>query len=317
MDGSIKATFSGGTGTLMVSIDGGAFTAQASPYTFTNLSAGLHTIAVKDANSCEISKEITVELIPCVLECNTAFGYNPAGNSICFIGDGFSRWGWTNKISPETSTTLNLYAGAAQCLVSAEKLAGTVKVNYFAGTVTVTYTINAGYFVSEAHIYVGKTKYPMVKQGKQTVATVAPGQYSHVNASLGNASTYSYSFSGKSGDLYVIAHAVVCHYVQAVVQPELKVARITSELDATPLKVYPNPFSDRAIFEFVSAKDGHAVLEITNIVGQKIATLLDAQVKVGVMNRIEFQPRNITSGILIYRLLLDGNVQTGRILYKD
>ena len=318
MDGSIEATFSGGTGTLMVSIDGADFMEQASPYTFPNLSAGLHTIVVKDAN-CELSKEITVELVPCVLECNTAFGYNPAGNSntTCFLSDGFDRWGWTNKISPETSTTLDLYAGAAKCSISAEKLAGNVKVDYFAGTVTVTYTINAGYFMSEAHIYVGSTKYPMVKQGKQTIASVAPGQYSHVNATLTNATTYSYSFSGKSGDLYVIAHAVVCNYVQVVVEPELKKARITSELDAAPLKIYPNPFSDRAIFEFASAKDGRAVLEITNIVGQKIATLLDAQVKTGVMNRIEFQPRNITAGILIYRLILDGNVQTGRIIYKN
>ena len=317
MDGSIEATFSGGTGTLMVSIDGADFMEQASPYTFPNLSAGLHTIVVKDAN-CELSKEITVELVPCVLECNTAFGYNPAGNSntTCFLSDGFDRWGWTNKISPETSTTLDLYAGAAKCSISAEKLAGNVKVDYFAGTVTVTYTINAGYFMSEAHIYVGSTKYPMVKQGKQTIASVAPGQYSHVNATLTNATTYSYSFSGKSGDLYVIAHAVVCQYVSAPV--ELKIARIaTSEMEDSPLKAYPNPFSDRAIFEFASGKDGRAVLEITNMIGQKIATLLDAQVKTGVMNRIEFQPRNITAGILIYRLILDGKVQTGKIMYKN
>ena len=68
--------------------------------------------------------------------------------------------------------------------------------------------------------------------------------------------------------------------------------------------------------EFVSDKDAHAVLEITNMLGQKIATLLDGSVKEGVMNRVEFTPRNVAPGILIYRLIMDGNVQNGRIIYK-
>jgi hypothetical protein len=316
MDGSIEATFSGGTGVLMVSIDGGGFAEQISPYTFANLSAGIHTITVTDATNCTISKEITVDLIPCVIECNTAFGYNPAGNTTCFLSDGFDRWGWTNKISPETSNTFDLYAGAAGCVISAEKLVGKVQVDYYGGTVTLTYTINSGYTMSEVHVYVGKDKYPSVKQGKKTVSTVAPGQYPYNAGGLNNVTTYTVGFSGKSGDLYVIAHAVTCQRIVAPVVVEQKAAQITTNLEARALKAYPNPFSDRVVFEFVSNNDSHAVLDISNIIGQKITTLLDGQVKSGVMNRIEFQPNNITTGILIYRLILDGNVQTGRIVYK-
>ena len=73
--GSIEATFSGGTGVYRVSIDGGTLTEQTSPYTFTNLSSGLHTILVKDFNDCELSKEINVGLILCDLNCTYTQGY--------------------------------------------------------------------------------------------------------------------------------------------------------------------------------------------------------------------------------------------------
>jgi hypothetical protein len=63
--GSIEAVFSGGTSPYLVSIDDGAASEQSSPYTFAGLSAGNHTIKIVDANGCEISDEIYVDLIPC------------------------------------------------------------------------------------------------------------------------------------------------------------------------------------------------------------------------------------------------------------
>src|SRR5204863_85912 len=59
-NGSLTATFSGGTGPYQVALDGGAFVAMASPHTFNGLAAGSHTVAVKDANNCPASKSITV-----------------------------------------------------------------------------------------------------------------------------------------------------------------------------------------------------------------------------------------------------------------
>jgi SprB-like repeat protein len=59
-NGMVTATFSGGTGTLQVKIDGGSYSAQTSPYTFTGLSAGSHMVTVQDANGCTTSQSITV-----------------------------------------------------------------------------------------------------------------------------------------------------------------------------------------------------------------------------------------------------------------
>jgi hypothetical protein len=63
--GSINATFSGGVSPYMVSIDNGTSSEQLSPFSFTGLNAGNHTIKIVDANGCEISEDIEVELIPC------------------------------------------------------------------------------------------------------------------------------------------------------------------------------------------------------------------------------------------------------------
>jgi hypothetical protein len=62
-NGSIMATFGGGTAPYQVKIDAGAYIAATSPYTFTGLAAGSHTITVRDANGCTMSNSITVD--PC------------------------------------------------------------------------------------------------------------------------------------------------------------------------------------------------------------------------------------------------------------
>ena len=66
-NGSIRATFGGGTAPYQVKIDAGAYFTATSPYTFTGLAAGSHTITVKDANGCTRSDSISVSLMSGVL----------------------------------------------------------------------------------------------------------------------------------------------------------------------------------------------------------------------------------------------------------
>ncbi len=82
------------------------------------------------------------------------------------------------------------------------------------------------------------------------------------------------------------------------------------------LKVYPNPFSQKLNFEFVSARNANAILEIYNLNGQLIAKLLDQPVQGGVLNRIEYTPNEIISGMYIYKLNLDGNISVGKVIYR-
>jgi hypothetical protein len=75
---SITATFGGGTGTYQCKLDNGSFGACTSPATFTNLSAGQHSVTVRDANQCSNTQQITTD--PCVGFCSLTMGaYGNAG----------------------------------------------------------------------------------------------------------------------------------------------------------------------------------------------------------------------------------------------
>lgn len=132
--------------------------------------------------------------LDCKDSCETAFARGENG-STCF-GDteyDFSRWGWT--IGPLTvgDYSYDIYAGAGQCDISKGVLVGTVDVSYKDnGDLSVTYNINDEYSTVETHTYAGNAMFPM-KNGQPTVA---PGQY-EISENL-------------EGEIYVIAHAVVC-----------------------------------------------------------------------------------------------------------
>jgi len=120
--------------------------------------------------------------------------YAKGDNAICFIPT-FSNWGWTNPIKPG-EYTWDLWAGAAQCDTSKGMLVGSVDVDYDDdGTLTVEFEVDDDYILIETHVYAGEDKFPQQQRGRRTVDTVAPGQY--------------YIEDDLSGEIYVIAHAVV------------------------------------------------------------------------------------------------------------
>ncbi|RKD90661.1 T9SS type A sorting domain-containing protein [Mangrovibacterium diazotrophicum] len=80
------------------------------------------------------------------------------------------------------------------------------------------------------------------------------------------------------------------------------------------LNVYPNPFNEKVKFDFTLEKDANVVLEIYNMVGQKIATLVNDRVEAGVRNTIEYLPETDISGIYVYKLDIDGKIQTGKLV---
>ena len=65
-NGSATVTTSSGTSPFNWSIDGGAPVAGPSPYTFTNLSSGPHTVNITDANGCVFSIPIDITAGPTV-----------------------------------------------------------------------------------------------------------------------------------------------------------------------------------------------------------------------------------------------------------
>ncbi len=64
---------------------------------------------------------------------------------------------------------------------------------------------------------------------------------------------------------------------------------------------YPNPFNPVTTIQFSLEKAGKAKLEIYNVLGQKVATLVDGELNAGA-HRLQWNATNLASGIYFYRL---------------
>jgi hypothetical protein len=142
-----------------------------------------------------------------IVTLETAFGF---GGTVatCFIAEPLSlqpnRWGWTNgPLQPNTTLTLQLFAAAGQCNLAKGTHVGNVTVEYGSQSVTVTYTMFAGYTLEETHLYIGNVPIPLNRDR----TTVAPGKYPYKH-DLTGATSDSYTVE-ITGPIYVIAHAEV------------------------------------------------------------------------------------------------------------
>lgn len=130
--------------------------------------------------------------------------------SMCFIDDGFNRWGWSNGPYKDRFG-FALYAAAGQCDIEKGERVGQVSFRYdhVAKTGTVRYVTYAPYVMQETHLYVGAEKYPLTKKGEETVA---PGQYPFKHTGLNGTNVdvhYLENIPDPGTGFYIIAHAVV------------------------------------------------------------------------------------------------------------
>ena len=64
---------------------------------------------------------------------------------------------------------------------------------------------------------------------------------------------------------------------------------------------YPNPFNPVTHIQYGLPKTGDVKIEIYNILGQKIKTLLNKQMPAG-YHEVEFNAQNLSSGVYLYRI---------------
>lgn len=136
----------------------------------------------------EDSAEVTVN---CQIGYDYETAYAMGDPAQCFIPT-IANWGWTNPISDPFVGTWDLWAGAAQCDTTKGMLVGSVSISYAGGELGVVYNVVFPYTLDETHVYAGSDPFPVNKKGR---IIVAPGQY--------------YIEDPLSGEIYVIAHAVV------------------------------------------------------------------------------------------------------------
>lgn len=151
--------------------------------------------------------KVSITLESKCMVCGTAYAYGGKEYAHCFLCYGFSNWGWTNGPLGPGYYEFELWAGAAGCDTSKGTLVGWVSVDYNGSRAIVTYHMYNGNYMTATHLYVGKCRLPKDGRGRETVS---PGQYPYKHDPLNNVTTDSYTVTGLSGNIYVVAHADVC-----------------------------------------------------------------------------------------------------------
>ncbi|MCB0726340.1 MAG: T9SS type A sorting domain-containing protein [Ignavibacteriae bacterium] len=76
---------------------------------------------------------------------------------------------------------------------------------------------------------------------------------------------------------------------------------------------YPNPFNPSTIIRFSLPKSQNITLEVFDISGRNVATLISGRVESG-NNSIQFSPYNLSSGIYFYKLTADNFTETRKMV---
>ena len=76
---------------------------------------------------------------------------------------------------------------------------------------------------------------------------------------------------------------------------------------------YPNPFNPVTVISWQLAVGSHVDLSIYNVLGQKVATLVNKRQPAG-SYKLEWDASNVTSGVYIYRLQAGSRVETRRMI---
>lgn len=75
---------------------------------------------------------------------------------------------------------------------------------------------------------------------------------------------------------------------------------------------YPNPFNPTTNIEFALPESSHATLEVFDMLGQRVATLVDQTMSAG-QHSVNFDASNLSSGIYIYRIQAGNSIQTRKL----
>ena len=81
----------------------------------------------------------------------------------------------------------------------------------------------------------------------------------------------------------------------------------------TLLQNYPNPFNPSTRIKFSVPRDCHVTVTIYNVLGKKVATLVDDNKKSGVY-QVEFNGSDYTSGVYLYKIKAGDFVKTKKML---
>ncbi len=76
---------------------------------------------------------------------------------------------------------------------------------------------------------------------------------------------------------------------------------------------FPNPFNPSTVIRYGLPQQSHVALDVYNVIGQKIATLVDDNQAAG-YHEVHFSGSGLPSGVYFYRLTAGGFVRTLKMI---
>jgi hypothetical protein len=109
--------------------------------------------------------------------------------------------------------------------------------------------------------------------------------------------------------------SVYCTYI-ANTKSAVIAGEIEPVFEKADLKVYPNPFSEKLRFEFISPESVNARIDLYDMTGRLVKTIFEQPIEGGINYEAEFKPETIISGMYIYRMTMGENVYNGKVVFK-
>jgi len=96
-----------------------------------------------------------------------------------------------------------------------------------------------------------------------------------------------------------------------VEEGEMNVLNTDNEMNIT---CYPNPFTQSTLIDFNLAQSQKVKLDVYNISGKKINTLINQQLETG-NHQIKFENNKLQEGVYFIKLVTNNNVLTQKIIF--
>ena len=108
---------------------------------------------------------------------------------------------------------------------------------------------------------------------------------------------------------------------QITFSPDVSIDEVVEFISQIPIKFlknYPNPFNPTTTISFEIAEKGKTEIEIFNVKGQKVKTLLNENLEAGnhsiVWNGKNDEEQHVSSGMYFYKISVNGNQKTNKML---
>ena len=76
---------------------------------------------------------------------------------------------------------------------------------------------------------------------------------------------------------------------------------------------YPNPFNPSTTVRYELPKTSHVIIKIYNSIGEEVTTLIDKTQPAGSYS-VNFNAKNLSSGVYFYQIIADNWVSTNKML---